>query len=462
MKTIAVILAGGVGARFGLNKPKQFAKLAGVSIINHTIKAFNDSSYIDDIFIVIKDGFQDEVQNIVDQGTFSKVSRILVGGDERSDSSLAAINAISGDEGAEEYNILFHDAVRPFIDEIVIQRCIDALGHFNAVDVAIPTSDTIIEQNNDIITGIPKRSALKRGQTPQAFKFGVIEKAYALALEDEDFQVTDDCGVVYRYLPDEPIYVVEGSVDNIKITHEQDIFLADKLFQLKSIEENVMRTDEFNTKFFAGKTAVVFGGSYGIGLEIVNQIKSFGGRVFSFSRSETNTHIENSKSVELAFKKVESECGNIDFVINTAAILIKKPLKHMSHKDILDSLNVNYLGVINIAKIAEPYLEKTKGSLLLFTSSSYTRGRSNYSLYSSAKAAVVNFTQALAEEWSFKQVRINCINPQRTKTPMRTKNFGKEADDTLLSAESVAAHSLSVLSSDYTGQVVDIKLDQNN
>jgi 2-C-methyl-D-erythritol 4-phosphate cytidylyltransferase len=156
--------------------------------------------------------------------------------------------------------------------------------------------------------------------------------------------------------------------------------------------------------------------------------------------------------------KVFAETGKIDCIINTAAVLIKKPLAHMSYKDILNSLNVNYLGVINIAKAAEQYLAQTNGSLLLFTSSSYTRGRANYALYSSSKAAVVNFTQAMAEEWATKNIRINCINPERTKTPMRVANFGNEAEDTLLKADYVAEKSLAVLSAEYTGQVVDVKL----
>ena len=70
--------------------------------------------------------------------------------------------------------------------------------------------------------------------------------------------------------------------------------------------------------------------------------------------------------------------------------------------------------------------------LLNFTSSSYTRGRSYYALYSSSKAAIVNFTQAIAEEWTSDNIKVNCINPERTATPMRTSNFGVEPRDLLL------------------------------
>jgi 2-C-methyl-D-erythritol 4-phosphate cytidylyltransferase len=457
MKTIAVILAGGVGSRFGYDGPKQFVKLAGLSVIDHTIKAFNDSSLIDEIIVVIKDGYQEKIWDSVQQLGFVKVDRVLSGGNERSDSSLAAIKALESENQAEDYKLLFHDAVRPFVDNNIIQRCVDALTHFNAVDVAINTADTIIEVNNDLITNIPERSSLRRGQTPQAFRLKTIKQAYQLALQDSEFKTTDDCGVVCRYLPEEPVYVVEGHESNIKITHEQDIFLADKLFQLRSMNENVMRTEKFFHKFFRTKTLVVFGGSYGIGAEIVSLAKRFGANVFSFSRSETNTNIENAMAVSNALSRVYEETGQIDFVVNTAAILTIKPLQHLSHKEILDSINVNYFGVVNIAKAAEQFLSKTKGSLLLFTSSSYTRGRANYALYSSSKAAVVNFTQAISEEWSHKSIRINCINPERTNTPMRVANFGIEPKDTLLDAADVAVSSLNTLASEFTGQVIDVR-----
>ena len=89
-------------------------------------------------------------------------------------------------------------------------------------------------------------------------------------------------------------------------------------------------------------------------------------------------------------------------------------------------IGVNYIAPVQIARLGIGYLEQTKGQLLLFTSSSYTRGRAGYSLYSSSKAAVVNLTQALADEWRDLGVRVNCINPERTATPMRTKAFGVE------------------------------------
>ena len=119
------------------------------------------------------------------------------------------------------------------------------------------------------------------------------------------------------------------------------------------------------------------------------------------------------------------------------------------------------MGAINVAKVAIRYLKESKGALLLFTSSSYTRGRALYSIYSSSKAAVVNFMQALSEELFEEKIRVNVINPARTNTRMRTEAFGKEPEKTLLSPKDVGKKSLEILLSDITGQVIDVRLDKN-
>ena len=144
-------------------------------------------------------------------------------------------------------------------------------------------------------------------------------------------------------------------------------------------------------------------------------------------------------------------------MISTAGILNKEPLAAMDYSVIESAVRTNYMGTVNVAVGAYPYLRQSGGHLIFFTSSSYTRGRAFYSIYSSTKAAIVNFVQAVAQEWEGDGIKINCINPERTKTPMRVSNFGTEPDDTLLKPEKVAEATLRTLASDYTGQVVDVR-----
>ena len=130
----------------------------------------------------------------------------------------------------------------------------------------------------------------------------------------------------------------------------------------------------------------------------------------------------------------------------------------MTYEQINEAIDVNYRGMVNVAKESFFYLQKSCGQLLFYTSSSYTRGRMDYSIYSSTKCATVNFVQALAEEWGVLDIRVNCINPERTKTPMRIRNFGIEPDNTLLKSMDVAIVTAKLLLSDLTGQVVDVKI----
>lgn len=452
-RNIAVVLAGGVGSRLGLSTPKQFFKVAGKMVIEHTVDTFNRNPHIDEIAIVSNPFYVADVENIVLRNGWQKVKKILKGGKERYDSSLSAIRAYADDD----VNLIFHDAVRPLVSQRIIDDVCEALESYEAIDVTVPAVDTIIEAEGDHIASIPDRSRLQRGQTPQAFRLHVIAEAYRRALEDPQFKVTDDCGVVVKYMPEVPVHLVRGEESNMKLTYKEDTYLLDKLFQLRGCTLSDQSAGEASTDQLRGKVAVVFGGSYGIGKDTANLLVEAGARVHSFARSLTGTDVGRREDVAKAIAEVAAKEGRIDYVINTAGVLNKEPLATMSYDTITKAVQTNYMGTVNVALEAYPYLKETHGKLVFFTSSSYTRGRAFYSIYSSTKAAIVNFVQAVAQEWEPAGIAVNCINPERTKTPMRVKNFGVEPDDTLLKSEVVAQATVRCLLADYTGQVIDVK-----
>ena len=306
-------------------------------------------------------------------------------------------------------------------------------------------------------TAVPPRASLRRGQTPQAFRVGTIAKAYELAMADPDFVATDDCSVVLKYLPEVPITVVHGDERNMKVTEPIDVYIADKLFQLTVQDLPEGHSDAEYAEALAGKVMVVFGGSYGIGGDIADLAERSGAKVHRFSRSSTGTHVERREDIVAARDAVLAAEGRIDFVVNTAGVLPRGDLVETSEETIWAATEINYLAQIFIAQSFNEPLRRSGGALLLYTSSSYTRGRGGYSLYSSAKAATVNLTQALADEWAEDGVRVNCINPERTGTPMRTKAFGEEPADSLLTSDAVARTSLDVLLADLTGQIIDVR-----
>jgi 2-C-methyl-D-erythritol 4-phosphate cytidylyltransferase len=454
LRTVGVVLAGGVGTRVGLGTPKQLLKVAGKPIIEHTLAVFEASPEVDDVVVLMTPAYIADVEAIVAARGFRKVSAVIPGGETRNDSTRNALAHL----GDEECNVLFHDAVRPLVSQRIIRECVNALRSYEAVDVGIPSADTIVVVDDaDTITEIPDRSRLRRGQTPQGFRLSTIRRAYELAWQDPGFTATDDCSVVLKYLPDVPIRMVEGSEHNMKVTAPIDLSIADKLFQLNSASVDPLPSAAAYAEALRGRTAVVFGGSYGIGAGIADLLESYGAKVFAFSRSSTGTHVERADDVRAALAKAHDEAGRIDYIVVTAGILTTGELADVEEAVVEEMIGVNYLAPVQIARLGAGYLEETKGQLLLFTSSSYTRGRAGYSLYSSSKAAVVNLTQALADEWLARGVRVNCINPERTATPMRTKAFGVEPPEDLLDAAQVARSSVDVLISEITGQVVDVR-----
>lgn len=447
---IAIILAGGVGSRLGLGTPKQFFKVAGKMVIEHTVDAFERNPHIAEIAIVSNPFYVADVENMVLRNGWKKVKKILKGGKERYDSSLSAIRAYSG----SDVNLVFHDAVRPLVSQRIIDDVAAALLEHEAVDVTLPAVDTIVEAEGDHIAAIPDRSRLQRGQTPQAFRLGVIEQAYARALRDPALRVTDDCGVVVKYMPEVPVHLVPGEESNMKLTYKEDTYLLDKFFQLRKSE---LPDGEAPLECLKGKVAVVFGGSYGIGKCVVDRLSGAGAHVHSFARGESGTDVGRRDDVAEALRRVAAAEGRVDYVINTAGVLNKEPLNAMDAAVIRNAVQTNYMGTVNVALEAFPYLRQSRGKLIFFTSSSYTRGRAFYSIYSSTKAAIVNFVQAIAQEWEPEGICVNSINPERTKTPMRVRNFGVEPEGTLLDPDTVAAATVRSLLTDYTGQVFDVK-----
>jgi len=457
MKNIAIILAGGIGSRLNAGIPKQFLKVAGLSVIEHTIMAFERHPKIDEIAIVVNDAYQQKMSSYIIKNRFKKVRKILSSGAERHHSSLSAI--VAYDAAGEECNLIFHDAVRPLISSTIISDVVEALKHFNAVDVAIPSADTIIKvSTSNIIEEIPERKVLRRGQTPQGFRLSTIKKAYDLALADPKFITTDDCGVVVKYLPGEQVGVVAGEEVNMKLTYQEDFYLIEKLFQLRSTDFLHYELTNKEMHDLKDKVIIIIGASSGIGADLVEVCSVCEAHVYGFSRSMTGTDVASIECVRNALSEVYEKEGRIDFVVDTASVLYKEPLDVMDYSQINEAIDINYKGMVIVAKESFEYLKSSKGALMFYTSSSYTRGRMNYTIYSSTKCATVNFVQAIAEEWAPYGIRVHCINPERTKTPMRIKNFGIEDDATLLKSEIVAKVSAKVLVSDITGQVVDVKI----
>ena len=230
MRNIAIILAGGIGSRVGGQTPKQLLPLEdGRSILEHSVDAFEAVDCIDEIAIVMHPVWIAEAQRICLQNGWQKVQRIIEGGSERWESSWKAIQAFSDQNS--DVSLWFHDAARPFVSQRILKEVAEALEEHEAVTVAVPVTDTIYKveslkfrvERSLKVESIPSRTEFMRAQTPQAFHLETIKGAFERAMKNGDIIATDDAGMVYKYMPEVPIFIVQGEEKNKKITYREDL-----------------------------------------------------------------------------------------------------------------------------------------------------------------------------------------------------------------------------------------------
>lgn len=235
-RVTAAVLAGGVGARMGGARPKQLLRLAGRTVLERSVAAFCAAPEVDEVVVVMVADHLAEAEKIVAGGHLPKVSRIVPGGATRTASSHAALRALADRDGDDL--VLLHDAARPLVSGRTIAACVAALDESGAVGVAVPSADTVVVAGADphggeVVRSVPARASLRRMQTPQGFRLDVIRRAYERALADPGLVATDDCGVVLRYLPDQEVRLVAGEESNIKVTHPDDVAVAEALLRAR-------------------------------------------------------------------------------------------------------------------------------------------------------------------------------------------------------------------------------------
>ncbi|MFH1910769.1 MAG: 2-C-methyl-D-erythritol 4-phosphate cytidylyltransferase, partial [Pseudomonadota bacterium] len=189
MKTVAIIPAGGSGRRMGSGIPKQYLLLGGIPVLVHTLRVFQSSPVVDEIFLVVPEGDIPEVRNaIVGRYNLFKVSLIVAGGAERQDSVRNALAHLREEHGI----VLVHDGVRSFVSGELIQRVVAAAEEDGAVAVGVRVKDSVKEVNSaGWVIKTVTREGLWLTQTPQAFRKPLILAAYERAAAD-GFCGTDD------------------------------------------------------------------------------------------------------------------------------------------------------------------------------------------------------------------------------------------------------------------------------
>lgn len=230
----AIVLAAGVGKRMQSSVAKQYLLLEGKPLIWYALQAFEDSSIIEDVVLVVGPG---EVlycrEEIVKKYGFTKVVSVIEGGAERYLSVWEGLKWIHAHSEKDETGYIFiHDGARPFVTEDIIKDTYEAAALYGACVAAMPVKDTIkVADGQELAVQTPNRKTLWAVQTPQVFEKGLIIDAYSQLinklekLQEQGIEITDDAMVI-ETMTDRPVKLVRASYENIKITTPEDMKLA--------------------------------------------------------------------------------------------------------------------------------------------------------------------------------------------------------------------------------------------
>lgn len=225
MRTIAIIVAGGSGTRFGAQLPKQFLELAGRPILMRTIEAFGESCEKGDtsldVIVTLPADQMDLWQQLCEKYAFALPHRVVAGGETRWHSVKNALAAVG--DIADVDVIAVHDGVRPLATAGLIRRVLDAARRVGAAIPVVPLNDSVRQVAGDTSHALD-RSSLRAVQTPQAFDARLLLDAYH---QPFDPTFTDDASVVER--AGHRVTLVDGDPVNLKITRPMDLVLAEYL-----------------------------------------------------------------------------------------------------------------------------------------------------------------------------------------------------------------------------------------
>lgn len=256
MKTVAIIPAGGSGKRLGSGIAKQYLSLQSLPVLVHTLLVFQKSDFIDEIVLVVpEDDLVSVREQIVENYELTKVSDVIAGGRERQDSVQNGLRAVS--EACDV--VVIHDGVRPFVTEEMIARVVIVAAEEGAASIGVAAKDTIKEATDECVVKatLPRRN-LWQTQTPQAFQYDLLRRAFAKA-GDDHFYGTDDASLVER--AGAKVRMIAGSYENIKITTPEDLIVAEALMNEKMKGRMISRSGlGYDSHRFAPGRKLILGG----------------------------------------------------------------------------------------------------------------------------------------------------------------------------------------------------------
>lgn len=422
-----IILAGGIGARFGSSVPKQYMKLNGREIISYSIESFRESR-LGENFILVCNEAEYKAQNIAKKYGVTCIQ----GGTTRNESIYNGLKYVQK-YYPETEKVVIHDGVRPFFQSRHIATYFDLLDEYEAVITAVKITDSLGYKNNTPVN----REEYYLIQAPEAFRFSLLMKYF-----NKDSAATTPL----HQLPETAkIYKYFDFKYNLKITYPEDLFIAEQYIRVVfNNSQNCYTVDTLEKN----KKVLVLGGSGGLGQEVVRHLKE----------AEVPFRAPAHKELDLERLSVDALNAYLkdfipDIIINCAAATTVDSDGLSEQFDRIFSINLKADFVLT--EYAESVGKEM--NIVLISSSSATRGRENIALYSASKAGVNSLVESLSKKLSKKNIYLNAVVPEKINTPMIQKLHGDISTHDLLDAREVLSPIWYLASHKVYGKLIQVR-----
>jgi 2-C-methyl-D-erythritol 4-phosphate cytidylyltransferase len=418
MKNVAVILAAGSGERFGTTIPKQFIKLNGIPMIIYPVEEFIKSGLFVKLIVVTNNL---EYAYLFDK--YGPTVEVINGGELRSESVYKAL------QHAKRYNpdnIVFHEAVRPLIKKEDLAIYIDLLSKYDCVATSEPITDALYGGD---------RGDFKLIQAPESFKF---DKLY------DEFDVTIPTTAIYEQLKEPNIYFNTLNHPNYKVTYFYDLFMLEHL-----IKFSAYRKQESNN--LCDKHVLLLGSTGGIGGGVKGLLDKYPELiVYTPTRKELNL-------ADYFIDYLTTKYQNVDTIINCAGSSYGDSDSLLSHYE--EIMNTNFRAnvlLLNYAK-ALRVIHNRPINIVLISSSSASRGRPGFGIYSASKSALHSLVESQASTLVESNIYLNCICPERVDTKMNAQIHGTAHKADILTIEEVSRVILNYVNTTEYGKIVYLR-----
>lgn len=236
-KNVAIIFAGGSGARMGSGLPKQFIEVNGKPIIIHTLEIFEDHPAIDGIYIACKEDYIGRLEKMLKRHMITKVKKVVPGGVTGQDSIRNALLAAAADYD-EGSIVLIHDGVRPCITADLIDEDIRCVIEKGSAVTCTPFFETpVVSKGGVFVEEVPPRAQLFTAQAPQCFYLGDVLAAHReIRQKNPDYQgIVDTCTLMKAF--GKQVAIVEGNRGNIKVTTPEDLYTFRAMIEYRETEQ---------------------------------------------------------------------------------------------------------------------------------------------------------------------------------------------------------------------------------